>query len=395
MSSDDGTPVAPTREEIEAVSSASLVDFEYRQLKRRRDAADRLRREQLELEFSGTLTPAQEVKESRTRSSIMKRDELRNLPKPKPLIEGMLYLDSISWIAGESGSYKSFVALDLAAHYSSSRDMYHGLHVAQGKSLIVVGEGNSAYAARVEAWEQYNREDWPDDCDFHNGAIQLGDRDSVAALHNIIREDGYSLVIFDTQAMMTVGLSENDSQDMGIFVSSLHAMRQATGGCMLVVHHFGKSSADMRGSGAMYAAATTVVTTKRRGQQVTMSTRHGDNGKQKDGVETEYPPFVMQEIATSLVVTAPIPLTGERPEAEKPNIDLRQYTRSILTVLRDKELWGGTQAEIRSWLEEININPARSTLSTELQKMINEGLLAGPKTKVMATDLGREAIEGS
>jgi hypothetical protein len=394
MSSDDGTPVAPTREEIEAVSSASLVDFEYRQLKRRRDAADRLRREQLELEFSGTLTPAQEAQFQRIVSGRMTNAQLQEIPDPVPMIEGLLYRDSLAWIAGESGSYKSFVALDMAAHYANATTDYHGLRCTTGKVLIVVGEGNSAFKRRVSAWEEYNNQDLSDNVHFHNGAIQLGDRDSIAALHYLIRQEGYGLVVLDTQAMMTVGMEENDAGAMGVFVAALHGLRQAVGSCVLTVHHFGKSTGNMRGSGAMYAAATTVITTERSGHQLTLSTRQADHGKQKDGSEVQYPPLVMQEVAGSLVVTAPLPLGESAYQPELPDIDRRKWTRPLLERLLEHEHYGCTVTELWHWIEEVmpGVNVPKSMIFKEAGLVAEEGLTSGPKTKIKISEVGRTAL---
>jgi hypothetical protein len=49
-------------------------------------------------------------------AQLLSVEQLKTMPPPQPLVNGMLDLDTTAWLIGASGSYKSFVALDLAAH---------------------------------------------------------------------------------------------------------------------------------------------------------------------------------------------------------------------------------------------------------------------------------------
>lgn len=402
----DLDPCAGERKERNAARAKTDADVAYEELKRREQAKERYRRERLEESFDGKLTEAQEAKLSRIETQIMTREQLAELPRPEPLIAGLLFHDSLAWVAGESGSYKSFVTLDMAARFADEEMDYHGLDMTHGRALIVVGEGNSAYIDRVQAWEKYNRRPWPLDAHFHNGAVQLGDRDSVAALCALAKRREYGLVIFDTQAMMTVGVEENSSTEMGVVMNAMHAMREATGACILTVHHFGKSTDNMRGSGAIYAAATTVITTDREGMQVVLSTKHSDNGKQKDSKEESYVPFVVSEVKVSgtgiddseddrwsLVITSPMKLDDERrATVVLPTLE-RQWTVPVLMALIDKPVFGGSAAQISAWLvEQGHTSANKGTIHAELNKLVKEKLIMGPKGALKVTDMAREAL---
>jgi hypothetical protein len=391
---DDLSPIGnpnPQSAEDARVNTADQIKWLVSDLEMREAAKQAFQRQQLEMELSGTLSEFQDARRRLIRAQMMDRDALETIPEPEPLIEGLLYKDSLSWIAGPSGTYKSFVALDIAARYSSKDMDFHGLPMAHGKALIVVGEGNGSYKRRVHAWEDYNQRDWPSDCIFHNGPIQLGDRDSIAALGDIISEDGYGLSIFDTQAMMTIGLDENRSMEMGVFVAGLNAIRAATGCCMCPVHHFPKNASGMRGSGAMYAAATTVVVTERDGKALKLSTMHKDEGKQKDGEEKEYPGFVMFEVGESLVLTTPLSLGADKPEPLP--VAFRTWTLPILRVLDERDVHGSTQAEIRRWIEDDGMGkPNSGQITREVAKMIRDDLIMGGKTSLKITPAGRAAL---
>lgn len=84
--------------------------------------------------------------------------------------------------------------------------------------------------------------------------------------------------------MCTVGQDENTAEGMGVIINASHSLREATGGCVILVHHFDKKEHGMRGSGAQYAAANTVIVTKRASDDLTvkLSTKKADGGKSKD-----------------------------------------------------------------------------------------------------------------
>jgi hypothetical protein len=390
--------------ELRAKHAAEENDAEYERYKRQQEARERWKRDQLEATFAGELTPAQLARVERIESGIMSRDELSQLPKPRALIRGLLFFDSLSWVAGESGSYKSFITLDMAARFADPDLDYHGLPMQHGKALVVVGEGNSAYISRVQAWEEYHGRPWPDDAKFHNGAIQLGDPDSVAALREVISKGDYGLVIFDTQAMMTVGVDENQAVEMGRIMAVLHALREATTACILTVHHFGKRTEDMRGSGAIYAAATTVIVTTRDGNSktVSLSTLHEDKGKQKDAKERKYPDFVMQDIKLqdpdddgddrwSLVVTAPAGADGERATE-----DLRltgKHDAPILRVLLEFPAFGASPTELAAALADGGHTIDKSTVRKRVEALRKADFLMGAKTALKVSPKGRRALD--
>jgi hypothetical protein len=258
-------------------------------LRRFDEARDEVRREREEAEIGGKLTAdAETFLNLRLKPGLTEAHDFQ--PKVQvPIVQGLFNRDSLSWVAGPSGTFKSFVTADLAFRYGSEDMDYYGRKMTHGRALIVVAEGAAGYAHRKTAWErQYGRT--VENVTIYPAPLQLGDtlKEMPALIHHLRTEEeagrGYGLIIFDTQAMCTVGVDENKSE-MNLVINVLHRLRQVSGACVLTVHHFGKNErSGMRGSSMLYAAADTVCILKRKDDavEVTLSTAQSDEGKQKD-----------------------------------------------------------------------------------------------------------------
>lgn len=178
-------------------------------------------------------------------------EALRNIVPPQPLVNGVLDLDTTAWLIGESGSYKSFVALDLAAHVGLGRP-WRGHDVAQGDVVYIVAEGARGMRLRVDAWE---REHGPMKCvRFLPRPVQAANGIAWDVLVEACRRLRPLLVVIDTQARVTLGLEENSNTDMGRYVAAVDAIRTATAACVLTVHHVGRDGKNARGASALDGA---------------------------------------------------------------------------------------------------------------------------------------------
>lgn len=181
---------------------------------------------------------------------MLTAEQLRAIPPPEPLIAGLLNLDSTSWLIGKSGSFKSFVALDWAAHVGRGQ-AWQGLAVRQGLAVCVVAEGARGVRLRVDAWE---RAYGPlKDVLFLPRPVQVRGVEwpaLIEACHRLAP----ALIVLDTQARISIGLDENSNTDMGLYIQAIDQLRQATGACVLSVHHIGRNGSDARGASAIDAA---------------------------------------------------------------------------------------------------------------------------------------------
>lgn len=220
----------------------------------------------------------------RIEGAILTTAAIRALPPPEWLIDGYLTRNSLALLYGPSGTYKTFLGLDLALHVATGT-WWHQNEVARpGRVLYVIAEGVSGIGARLDAWQQHHRlydlERYAP-ISWLPRAVNLTDRMEVAAFADIASRIEPDLVVFDTLARCSIGAEENSARDMGILVDHLDAIRRKTGACILSIHHSGKDAASgARGSSALRAGMDTELEMA-TGDPLVLKVR-----KQKDAAES-------------------------------------------------------------------------------------------------------------
>lgn len=197
-------------------------------------------------------------------AEMLQPGEIVNRPPPRYMIHGYLQFDSESWIIGPPGSMKSFIVLDMAARVARG-EPWQGRRTNPADVVMIVAEGAGGVGKRIKAWEKRNGAIGEGRMFILPRPVQAGQPGAWAVLVEACRRLAASarergrgtFVILDTQARVTVGLKENDATDMGVFVGALSAIREATGACVLPVHHTGRAGGDARGSSAIDGAQTT------------------------------------------------------------------------------------------------------------------------------------------
>lgn len=237
-------------------------------------------------------------------SQLTTADALADRPAPIPLVYGLLDLDSLAWMIGEPGSFKSFVALDLAAHVAQGRP-WQGHRTRQVPVLYLAAEGAAGMTLRTRAWRI--ERGVMAGVDFLPLPIQVSKIDDWLALIALATKRSYGLIVLDTQARITVGLDENTAKDSGVFIAAGGALKDATKACVLTVHHTGRDGKNARGSSAIDGAQDTELklsrATPRSSMQVIMR-----EDKQKDMAEDE----------AGLKLKLKIVNMGKDPETERP-----------------------------------------------------------------------------
>lgn len=226
---------------------------------------------------------------------LYSRHELRDLPKPQPLIEDTLDLETVAMIFGYWGSMKSFASIDFAASLATGKP-WHGRRVARpGRVLYIAAEGAYGLNDRLTSWEKAWQSPIGDDKFSVLGAApNLGDRFQVADICSLVKAEGFDYVFIDTFAKSVVGLDENSSKDMGIAVENLYRIQAASaGGFAMSVHHTGKDKLTSRGSSAIEAGVDTVYLTESiiKGETMKMSRM-----KRKDGPEEDELSFRLVDV---------------------------------------------------------------------------------------------------
>lgn len=209
-------------------------------------------------------TPADEV--DALLAEMISVREMIGRPSPRFLIQGLLQMDSESWLIGAPGSRKSFVAFDMAARVSRG-EMWQGRRTNPADVVMIIAEGSGGAGKRGDAWFRAVGEIDDDSIRILPRPVQVGAdfgkpwrvlAEACGRLADRAAARGRGLfVVIDTQARVTVGLEENSAKEMGIYVEGVRLIRERTGGCVLSVHHTGRSGGDARGSSAIDGAQTT------------------------------------------------------------------------------------------------------------------------------------------
>ena len=223
---------------------------------------------------------------------------LRNAASQKWLLDGVIPADGFGILYGPSGSYKSFIALDIAAAISTGQN-WHGVDVdGCGPVLYVAAEGSMGLQERAVAWSRHYKRDYGR-LAILPVAIMLDDpimtQIFVEAAMKAQEKLGapFKLVVIDTLARSFNG-DENSAQDTGAFINSCYAWRAKLGDCsVMVITHAGKEiTRGIRGSSALKAACDFVfVVTRPNHLQALLR-----NEKQKDIDETEDMRFALQSV---------------------------------------------------------------------------------------------------
>ncbi len=193
-------------------------------------------------------------------------EDILNRPMPEFLAEDVFLKNSLAWLTGPPGHYKSFLAYHLAVAVATDTP-FIGKRVQAGSVAYIAAEGVAGAGKRIRAYCQENGvEALPRNLYLFDRAIPLADGQHRAAFLEALGTlpGGVELVVVDTQARCYTG-NENDVEAANAFINGLDAIRTATGACVLVLHHTGKAGGTYRGSSAFLCAADTMVNVERDG----------------------------------------------------------------------------------------------------------------------------------
>ncbi len=191
---------------------------------------------------------------------IHNKELIANLKPMVWQITDIIPENSFYYDFGESGSYKTFVALDRLLCVAAGVD-YHGHKVRQGTVFYIAGEGQQGIGRRIAVWHiahGTNAEDIP----FFVGKtptqlMDLGAVDEVRkAVDYMSKEYGDPAIVhIDTLARNFGEGDENSTKDMNRVISNLD---EAFGNdfCRGLTHHTGHFNKERaRGSGVLHGAS--------------------------------------------------------------------------------------------------------------------------------------------
>lgn len=86
-------------------------------------------------------------------SQLLSLSDLGNLPAVEPLIDGLLYRNTLAQLAGPPGSYKSFISVGLSCALAAGRTNWAGHRIQKREKVVyVAAEGASGLRVRILSW---------------------------------------------------------------------------------------------------------------------------------------------------------------------------------------------------------------------------------------------------
>ncbi len=191
--------------------------------------------------------------------------EMAELPPIEWVIEDFIEDFSTTLFIGDTGSYKSYIALDIAMHLVRGAP-WHGKAISKARPVLyMAGEGQRGVHGRGKAWEYAHGDlgSASEPLKVMLGCATLKDESHQTALGNFLVKYPNCVVIIDTLSKASRGWKENDADDMNAFVMVCDEMARMCNATTIGVHHPSKGKDEARGSGALRMGADTEIFFKR------------------------------------------------------------------------------------------------------------------------------------
>lgn len=319
--------------------------------------------------------------------------DLDRQPPLRWLVKSIIPDAGIGAIYGDSGTFKSFLTLDLLAHISNGREWF-GQRVKAAPAVYVPFEGQGGIPNRVRAWRlaqtiERNPELLmalePDSDVRSNVAVVMdplklrepADRDALVAA---LTGSGWAggVLCIDTLAHASDGIEENSSA-MGEMIGLFRDLQQRLGGVILLVHHSGKDQTrGMRGWSGLHAAMDFVVECQKEGDGDTREAQFRLS-KVKDGTTGTIFKFQMQMIPLGCDEDGdPITSLTVRPKEHVDREATPQFTGVNKAGIRDidADTSARDDAFIHGWVVQQALTgnyPSKNSLKGQLPDMKESG----------------------
>jgi KaiC/GvpD/RAD55 family RecA-like ATPase len=203
------------------------------------------------------------------------------------LVRRLLPRAELAVIFGESGSGKSFLALDICAAVTRGIE-WRSNRVSRGGVVYVCAEGARGFKARLRAYAHEHKVELAQlPAVIADAPNLLEPKDAAALAHAIVawvkKQGKVDVVVIDTLSATTPGGNENSGEDMGLVLSHCKSIHRQTGALVVLIHHSGKDATrGARGWSGLRAAADAEIEVTRNGDY-----RLASITKLKDGTDGE------------------------------------------------------------------------------------------------------------
>jgi len=187
---------------------------------------------------------------------ILLDEDLMRLPQAQWFVKGIVPAAGVGSIYGPSGTFKSFLTLDLLASISNGV-WWFGCRTVARPVVYVPFEGKSGVPNRIRAWRATRPPNTTSNIAFIYDNLNLRNPMDRDKLVKTLIEGGWAggVLCIDTLAQSGPGIDENSSEGMGEMIAIFNELQAKLGGVVLVVHHTGKdASRGLRGWSGLLGA---------------------------------------------------------------------------------------------------------------------------------------------
>jgi len=260
------------------------------------------------------------------RFRAVNREGMRSIQPPDWLIEDLLPADAYAILFGASGTFKTFLALDIAMSVVCGivigEEANWPVAKRTGNVLFAAGEGRPNIHKRIKAWEQTHAEGIETDGLVLIDPVPLVSEGVEPFVEAALAASphGYALTVIDTVGRSMQGVNENAQENASAFTGLVQELQHRLGGAVLGLHHTCHGAGERaRGSSVFGADADTMLRLDRVGKSYTVALHMT---KQKDGVEWSNPRYVkLSEVSMAEDEQTLVAGRGERKEAEPGELE--------------------------------------------------------------------------
>lgn len=327
--------------------------------------------------WDGTL-PVDQLSGNR-REDFVTLEELRAMPAAEMLVDEILPQGSIGYVTGRDGTYKTFLALDLALHVITCKAAWNDRTISWdgfGRVLFIAGEGARSFPKRIDAWLAHHDTELTafeqSALMIRRGAVDLyGAGEPFQELLQVAREQEPDLIVVDTLNRSAGAAEQNSASDMSVITARLTELKAAAGErcTVLVLAHTDKGDKDARGSSAIEDDADFVLHCKKDDQRLTVTV-----AKMKDGESGQTIDLKVKPVEDSLVLIA------TQPEPEWLSDSLAQRIRAVLFKNRSGDHLTSTQVLALVKDDGTEKPASRTAVYAALGELVRSGEVLQAKT---------------
>lgn len=264
-------------------------------------------------------------------------NEMDHAPEQVALLPELLFENSIALIVARKGSFKTFLAMDMALAIATGKETMGIQPTSIGPTFYGGHEGlHLIKRLHRKAWKLARGVEGQTGFYAAPGPTISSPQGCVEFLEQIrTRSAGRRprLIVLDTYSMCMAGMSENDPKDVTTFIEFCKMLiREFPGVCVLVLAHFGKDeSKGTRGSNALEAGVDTVIDVNREGnsRMVTLKVRN-----HRGAAERELPWTMEGKVVGKSLVFEPVSASEVQAKKRDEAPVNREKVHTALKALR-------------------------------------------------------------